>query len=75
MPLGRYAGRIKKMGTNISRKKWMRKNLREVINKIRTPDSDNLPHFRLTGGCQEDMIPENFPFRPKKSCSVEPLDG
>jgi hypothetical protein len=75
MPLGCYAGRIKKMSTNIFRKKWVQKNLREIVNKIRAADSDNLPHFFLTGGRQEDPIPRNFPFRPKKSCSVEPLDG
>lgn len=63
------------MGANISRKKWMRKNLREVINKIRATDSDNLPHFRLPGGRQEEPIPRNFSFRPKESCSIEPLDG
>ncbi len=63
------------MGSNIPRKKRMRKNFREVINKIRTTYSDNLPHFRLTGGCQEEPIPQNFPFRPKKACSIEPLDG
>ena len=75
MPLGRYAGRIKKMGSNIPREKRMGKNFREVVNKIRTADSDNLPHFRLAGGGEEEPIPRNFPFRPKKSCGVEPLNG
>jgi len=50
MPLGCYASRIKKMGANIFWKKWMQKNLREIINKISAADSDNLPHFRLTSG-------------------------
>ena len=63
------------MGMNISRKKLMGKNLRQIVNKIRAAYSDNLPHFRLPGRRQEESIPQNLTFRPKKSYSIEPLDG
>ena len=63
------------MGMNISRKKLMGKNLRQIVNKIRAADSDNLSHFRLQGRRQEESIPQNLTFRPKKPSSIEPLDS